>query len=138
MGTKMHLVGEVEVRNRLVVFASSIGIAGNTGRVASTSVGFWHFSDKPRVQTRVRNALKSRHRRGQRTDRFNEVKLNRGRPMAMKSQDDWTASSFLACFPTELFGAFWRDIISKSSADIAKAVDALVEPKICRAARSIM
>ena len=54
--------------------------------------------------------------------------------MAMKSQDDWTASSFLACFPTELFGAFWRDIISKSSADIAKAVDALVEPKICRAA----
>jgi hypothetical protein len=53
MGTKMHLVGEVEVRNRLVVFASSIGIAGNTGRVASTSVGFWHFTDVPILTPKV-------------------------------------------------------------------------------------
>ena len=58
----------------------------------------------------------------------------------MKSRDDWTArlihrkSSFSVCFPTELFGAFrvnlffgWRDIMSKSSPDIAKAGDAFVE-----------
>ena len=40
MGTKMHLVGEVEVRNRLVVFAL---VSQGTLRVASTSVGFSHL-----------------------------------------------------------------------------------------------
>jgi hypothetical protein len=47
----------------------------------------WHICDMPRCLTRVRNALKTKHRRELHTAVFKEVKLNRGRAMGFASQD---------------------------------------------------
>jgi hypothetical protein len=49
-------------------------ITSATGDIVD--VVYWHICDMPRYPTGVRNALKSRHRRGQRTDRFKDVKSN--------------------------------------------------------------
>jgi hypothetical protein len=53
----------------------------------AASVRLRHICDMPRCLTRVRNALKTIHRRELHTAVFKEVKLNRGRAMGFASQD---------------------------------------------------